>query len=148
MVRAGQTGVLLSEIISRTDGQRFNLVGHSLGCRVIYYTLESLSNSSHKCIQDVILLGGAVGRNDDAGWKKALKAVSGNIYNCYSSNDKILGKLYKTANAGLSDPIGIRPIGLNDDRIMNIDCTTFVNSHMTWKNHYEDILKLIYKEPT
>jgi hypothetical protein len=144
MMRAAQTGIQLAEAISRTEGQKFNLVGHSLGCRVIYYTLEALSTKKGSYINDVILLGGAVGRNDDKGWNKALKAVGGHLYNCHSKQDQVLSKIYQIANAGLSSPIGIKPIELAHEKLHNINCDNFVESHMTWKSHYESILKKIY----
>ena len=137
MVRAAQTGVKVAEAISRTQGQKFNLVGHSLGCRVIYYALEALGTKADTYINDVILLGGAVGRDDDAGWLKAASAVDGKIYNCHSKQDMVLSRVYKIANAGLSGPIGINPIKLDSPKIENINCDDFVESHMTWKKHYK-----------
>jgi len=144
MVRAAQTGVKVAEAISRTKGQKFNLVGHSLGCRVIYYALEALGTKADTYINDVILLGGAVGRDDVDGWSRAASAVDGKIYNCHSNQDMVLSKVYKIANAGLSDPIGINPIEIDNPKVENINCDDFVESHMTWKNHYEKILGLIY----
>ncbi len=133
MMRAAQTGIQLAEAISRTEGQKFNLVGHSLGCRVIYYALEALSTKKDIYINDVILLGGAVGRQDQEGWTKALSSVKGNIYNCHSKQDKVLSVIYKTANAGLSSPIGINPIEIDHPQLTNVNCDDLVESHMTWK---------------
>jgi len=144
MVRAAQTGVKVAEAISRTKGQKFNLVGHSLGCRVIYYVLVALGSKADTYINDVILLGGAVGRDDVEGWTTAVSAVDGKIYNCHSNQDMVLSKIYKIANAGLSDPIGINPIKIDNSKIENIKCDDFVESHMTWKKHYEKILGIIY----
>jgi len=144
MIRAAQTGVQVAEAIARTEGQKFNLVGHSLGCRVIYYILEALSTKDRQYINDVILLGGAVGRKDRKGWKNAFKAVDGHLYNCHSDKDEVLRKLYQVANAGLSSPIGLKKIDLNHSKLTNINCDGLVDSHMTWKNHYEEILKKIY----
>ncbi|MCL1078707.1 DUF726 domain-containing protein [Parashewanella spongiae] len=144
MVRAAQSGVQLADAISRTEGQKFRLVGHSLGCRVIYYALEALSSKSKKYISDVILLGGAVGKDDKSGWQKASSAVDGCIYNCHSVHDKVLSVIYRTANAGLSNPIGINPITFESEKIKNINCDGIVHSHMTWKKHYEEILDIIY----
>lgn len=144
MIRAAQAGVQLAEAISRTSGQRFNLVGHSLGCRVIYYALEALASKDKIYINDVILLGGAVGRNDREGWGKAVSAISGSLYNCHSNQDKVLSVMYKTANLGLSDPIGINPINIRLSKIKNINCDDLVDSHMSWKVHYESILNKIY----
>lgn len=144
MARAAQTGVLLAEAISRTEGQKFNLVGHSLGCRVIFYALDALSTKSEKYIGDVILLGGAVGRNDKKSWERVLKAVGGKLYNCHSKEDSVLSIIYVTANAGLSSPIGIKPIELEHEKLQNVNCDELVESHMTWKKHYEKILRKIY----
>lgn len=146
MVRAAQTGILLADTISRTKGQKFNLVGHSLGCRVIYYLLEALSTKDDVFINDVIFLGGAVGRKDTEGWGKAISATNGHIYNCYSNQDQVLNKVYRTANAHLSDPIGVRPIDTTHDRLTNMDCSDFVDSHMNWKKHYFKILSMLYSE--
>ncbi|MFM5038789.1 DUF726 domain-containing protein [Aeromonas veronii] len=145
MMRAAQTGIQLAEAISRTDNQKFNLVGHSLGCRVIYYTLEALSTKSEKYINDVVLLGGAVGRNDKEGWGNVLNSINGILYNCHSKQDQVLSKIYQIANAGLSSPIGINPIELEHPNLRNINCDDLVESHMTWKKHYETILNRIYR---
>lgn len=144
MFRAAQTGIQVAEAISRTEGQKFNLVGHSLGCRVIYYALEALSTKNEKYINDVILLGGAVGRKDKRGWEQALSSVDGCLHNCHSKQDKVLSVIYKTANAGLSSPIGISPIELESPQLKNHNFDNLVESHMTWKKHYEDVLKRIY----
>lgn len=144
MLRASQVGVRLSDCISRTDGQKFNLIGHSLGCRVIFYTLMSLNTKVEKYINDVILLGGAVGKDDHESWAKVLSTIDGKVYNCYSERDMVLKRLYECANAKLSKPIGYYPISIVDDKLTNIDCTDIVGSHMSWKKNYLEILKRIY----
>lgn len=148
MVRAAKIGAVLADAISRSRENSYTLVGHSLGCRVIYYALQALSSKDKNKIVDVILLGGAVGKDDPTGWKMATKAINGNIYNCYSKHDGILSKLYRIANANLSYPIGISPIPGRNAKIKNIDCSGFIQgakAHMIWKEHYEDILRRIYK---
>lgn len=47
LVKAGQTGILLADIIARTNSE-YILFGHSLGARVIYYALETLSTKKNK----------------------------------------------------------------------------------------------------
>ena len=148
MVRSAKTGAILADAISRSKETSFRLVGHSLGCRVIYYALQALSSKNNKKIDDVILLGGAVGKDDPEGWKMATNAINGSIYNCYSKNDAILSKLYKIANANLSHPIGISPISDQNTKIQNINCSEFIKgaeAHMIWKDHYENILRKIYR---
>lgn len=148
MVRAAKTGAVLADAICRTRERRFTLVGHSLGCRVIFYALQALSlKPGAKKVDDVILLGGAVGKDDERGWGIAAKTINGQIANCYSENDGVLSKLYRIANANLSHPIGISPIPLQGRQIQNLDCSRFIfgaGSHMSWKDHYEKILRMIY----
>ena len=150
MVRAAKTGAVLADAISRSEEKSFTLVGHSLGCRVIYYALQALSSGKKKKVDDVIFLGGAVGKDDPEGWETATTAVNGTIYNCYSKNDGVLSKLYRVANANLSHPVGISPIPGRRPGIKNINCSDFIQggmkAHMIWKENYERILQLIYKQ--
>lgn len=148
MSRAGQTGILLAELLARDDGAPVTLVGHSLGCRVIYYTLEALGRMSRTRVANVVLLGGAVDRTDTQGWGLAVNAVNGKIFNCYSKKDSVLSVLYKNANARVSEPIGLDQITLKDARVRNVDCTDLVGSHMKWKENYGNIVRRIRMDPT
>ena len=142
MLKAGMTGVMLADAIARTPGWTFTLAGHSLGARVIYYALEALSTKSGKPIQDVYLLGGAVGGSskDSPGWESATNVVRGRIYNCHSNNDGILKVLYRGANGFQSEPIGYSPIQLKHEKIHNFDCTELVDGHTSWKHWFGEIL--------
>jgi len=135
MVKAEQTGVLLSDIIARTDKQ-FILCGHSLGARVIYKTLAQLSTKNKKYILDVHLLGGAIS-SDKKSWKEAKGAVSGKIVNYWSSNDYILATMYKLGTFFLSSPIGRNKIEVSG--IMNIDTTSVVGGHTEYVKNFSTI---------
>lgn len=146
---AENTGVLLADIIARCKGKKFRLVGHSLGCRVIFYALNSLSTKQEKFITDVILLGAAVSRkDDDKMWTAAANGIEGNIYNCFSRRDYVLKFLYRGANLGVSSPAGYHPIESSQNNIININCSDFVDSHMNWKSQYSRILGSIYSQPS
>jgi hypothetical protein len=149
MTKASMTGILLADLIARTPRKRYILVGHSLGARVIYYTLEALSTrTSTPLISDAILLGGAIGAEDEQGWECATKAVSGRIYNCFSSNDDVLNYAYRGASALMSLPIGVSPITLDSEKIANWDCSELVGSHMAWKPKFGEVLTAIrYRMP-
>ncbi|MEI6057143.1 MAG: DUF726 domain-containing protein [Lentisphaerota bacterium] len=141
IVKAQMTGVLLADLLARTkntDG--FILMGHSLGARVIYYTLEALSTKEYPIVKDVYLLGGAVG-NHRKDWSKATKAVQGAIFNCYSVNDGILKNLYKVANAFMSEPIGITKINIDSKNLVNMDVSSLVNGHMEHKKQFGKIIE-------
>ncbi len=144
MSKAAMTGILLADIIARTPSKKYILVGHSLGARVIYYALEVLSSRTTKPqIQDAILLGGAIGAQDEAGWASAAKAVSGKIYNCLSSKDDVLNYAYQGASALTSIPIGVTPIATISPKIENWDCSEFIDSHMAWKPKFGEVLTAI-----
>jgi len=149
MVKASMTGILLADLIARTENQNgYILMGHSLGCRVIYYLLKALSDKKKSLIKDVFLLGGAVDRKDTEGWSTALKAVNGNLINCYSLNDSTLKFLYKGANAFLSSPIGLGEIELNDKKVINRDVGSIIGGHMEYKENFDKILgKIICSRP-
>ena len=133
--------------LSGAGGQYEILFVDSSGSQIAYAELGNfyyIPINDTLFVDNVILLGGAIGRKDKEGWERAANAVSGKIYNCFSKQDKILDVFYRTANAGLSDPIGVRPIDCGGEKIVNIDCSSFVESHMTWKEHYAHIHRLIF----
>jgi hypothetical protein len=144
MVKAAMTGILLADIIARLDGRKkVVLIGHSLGARVIFYTLSALSTKQSKKIKDVILLGGAIDRTNEQEWNQCANAVSGRIVNCWSKHDWILAGLYRTANAFSSEPIGLGAIQSNLSKIVNIDVSDIVTGHMDYKPNLDTILSRV-----
>ena len=142
MAKASMTGILLADLIARTNNPNcYILMGHSLGARVIYYLLCALSTKDAAQIKDVFLLGGAVDRKDSKGWGDAIKPVKGRIYNCYSNNDSTLKFLYQGANALSSSPIGLGCIEISDGKIVNCDVTAIIGGHMQYKNKFGEIIK-------
>jgi len=144
--KAYQTGVLLADIIARTD-KEYILIGHSLGARVIYSCLASLKTKAENkiFIKDVHLLGGAV-KNDcdknkntssDVNWNGLDKAVSGKINNYYTGNDGVLKFLYKVGE-GIKFDFG-NPIGrnkINNEKINNIDVSKYIEGHTEYKINF------------
>ena len=130
--KAGQTGVLLADIIARTN-KEYILCGHSLGARVIYYALESLSTKNKKFIYTAHLLGGAVG-SSKKDWEKAIKAVTNKIINYKSNNDYVLATMYKVGTFFTSNPIGRNNIMVKN--IVNVDTTSIVKGHTKYKENF------------
>lgn len=144
MAKAAMTGVLLADILARTHRKRFTLMGHSLGARVIYYTLLALATRRGKpIIKDVFLLGGAVGVGPAREWEEASTAVEGRLHNCYSSNDQVLRCLYRGATAMMSRPIGAFPIDSRSDRVVDWDFSDAIPSHTSWKGSLDHVLERI-----
>ena len=140
-LQASRTGrQLAAHLQSQVFGQLpVTLIGFSLGCRVIYYCLKELYNSSsEKChIQDVILLGGAA-ENKPTTWKRLQKCVSGRIVNVYSCNDSILRYFYQTAMVGRLPPIGLGPVHCVG--MENYDASSYVGSHKDHRKYLASTL--------
>lgn len=149
MQKAEKAGRLLAHAIMRTPGWRYTLAGHSLGARVIHFALKELAEHERQCIDNVYLLGGAVGggAKDKNCWKSAVSAVKGRIFNCYSENDMVLHVLYRAANAMMSEPIGYGGIRLKHPRIVAHDATKEVDGHTAWKRRFGSILEQLAPAP-
>ncbi len=141
MTKAEKAGELLGKILAQTH-EHYSLAGHSLGCRVIYYTAKSLLSNTLSRLENLYLLGGAVG-NQAEDWERVADHIQGSIYNCYSKNDDVLRYGYQGANLGLSTPIGYMPIDTTHPKIHNIDCTDLIAGHDQWKIAYPAIYRRI-----
>lgn len=147
MKKAQDTGELLGNILHHTDGPTYTLVGHSLGCRVIYYALDFLRFFPEKRVHNIILLGGAMG-NQAQDWEAVTQSITGKIYNCYSRHDEMLHKGYNIATLKMSAPIGYYPIASEHEKIINLDFSDIINSHHDWKAQYSKVyqrLKAVLK---
>lgn len=139
--KAKLTGELLGESISMNE-QTYILCGHSLGARVIYFTLDYLVKNNKKMIEDVHLLGGAVD-NKRKHWANAKEGVHGTINNYKSSNDKVLSIMYKMGTLFTSNPIGINSIDV--EGINNIDVSHIVDGHTKYKNNFSQFVQVDVK---
>lgn len=139
--KAQKTGQILADLILRADGRaRYVLMGHSLGARVVYYTLQALAESGKPPrIEEVHLLGGAVG-NSRATWRGISTAVRGKIYNYYSENDGVLRVLYRIGTLFSSEPIGRAEIKLRSDRIQNVNVSSLVMGHGDFKSNFSNFI--------
>jgi hypothetical protein len=137
LVKAGMAGVLLADILRRCADQSFILLGHSLGARVIYSALETLSTTATQIIDQVHLMGGAVDNNSED-WAQAVKGVQNTVHNYYSLNDAVLQYLYQAGTFFMSTPIGRNPISAPG--VDNHDVTQQVGGHMRYKEAAPEFL--------
>ncbi|WP_258794910.1 TMCO4 family protein [Tsukamurella tyrosinosolvens] len=133
--RADRTGVALAGIIARTDQERFILVGHSLGARVMIVAAQTLSDTpGGPRVDTVHTMGAAVGRNQ--GWESLSEAVAGTVHNYYSGRDKVLQLAYAIAQGG-SRAVGLRGFGANAANIVDHDVTELVGGHSEYVDRIE-----------
>ncbi|KAF2639282.1 DUF726-domain-containing protein [Massarina eburnea CBS 473.64] len=138
--KAGQ--VLADALINKVQGERpVTLIGYSLGARLIYSCLQTLAQRhAFGLIENVVLLG-APCPSDAADWRKIRSVVSGRVVNVFSTNDYILGFLYRTSSIQLG-VAGLQPVP-NIHGIQNVDVSEMVAGHLAYRYLTGSILKKI-----
>ncbi len=127
----------LADILIKNKSQEFILMGHSLGGNVIYNCLKELSCKNKTIINEVHILGGAVNNSKDK-WSLITKSVKHNVFNYFSKKDQILQFAYSISTTDRF-PIGRNKIDLKN--IINLDVTSKVKSHMSFKKEYKNLIK-------
>lgn len=128
--RADKTGVILGDLLARTDAESYVLIGHSLGARVMAIAAEGLgSKPNGPRVESAHLLGAAIGtkRNTNA----LTSAVKDAVYCYHSTNDSILKYVYKTAQAG-ETAAGLIGFKFSSDKLQNIDVSESVRTHFDY----------------
>ncbi|KAF2622664.1 DUF726-domain-containing protein [Macroventuria anomochaeta] len=141
--RADKAGEVLADaLINKVQGERpVTLVGYSLGARLIYSCLQRLAErKAFGLIENVVLLG-APCPSDTADWRKMRSVVSGRVVNVFSTQDYILGFLYRTSSVQLG-VAGLQPI-LGIRGVQNVDVTELVDGHLQYRFITGSILRKI-----
>lgn len=127
LVRADRTGVALAGIIARTTPERYILVGHSLGARVMLAAAQALgTDADAPDVQSIHLLGAAHGRKGD--WGPLNDAVTDGVHNYWSKHDKVLKFAFQAAQAG-SKPLGLYGFNSKWPKIHDHDVSNTVKGH-------------------
>ncbi|KAL5339332.1 hypothetical protein BJX70DRAFT_364054 [Aspergillus crustosus] len=142
LARASAAGLILADsLIDRNLGKRpVTLLGYSLGSRVIFSCLKELAKKgAYGLVQNVYLFGSPVVANKDE-YTRARSVVSGRFVNGYSSNDWILGYLFRATSGGIMRVAGLAPVeGIPG--MENVDVTKLVNGHMDYRAAIPRLLK-------
>ncbi|KAF2277551.1 DUF726-domain-containing protein, partial [Westerdykella ornata] len=110
IARADKAGkVMARALIDKVQGQRpVTLIGYSVGARVIYSCLKELAEQHVFGLVESVVLMGAPVPSDSFAWRQIRSVVAGRVVNVYSTEDYILGFLYRSTKlqmgvAGLQD---------------------------------------------
>lgn len=131
--RADKTGVVLADLLARTETESFVLVGHSLGARAMVVAAQALGTKpGGPRVEALHLLGVAIGAKGD--WSGLADAVDEGVYNYHSTEDGILKYVYAVAQAGKTAAglTGFRPA---PEKINNIDVTNTVTAHSSYHDN-------------
>lgn len=125
--RADKTGVVVADLIARTEAASYVLIGHSLGARAMAVAAETLgTNERAPRIEAAHLTGAAIGAEGD--WTNLTARVDDAVYAYHSSDDGVLKWLYRTAQGGqrAAGSTGFTPAPA---KLVNVDVTDCVHSH-------------------
>ncbi|KAE8349906.1 hypothetical protein BDV28DRAFT_51701 [Aspergillus coremiiformis] len=142
LARANAAGLILADsLMDRNLGKRpITLMGFSLGSRLIFSCLKELADrGAHGLVQNVYLFGSPIVANKDE-YLKARSVVSGRFVNGYSSNDWILGYLFRATSGGIMRVAGLAPVE-EISGLENFDVTKLVNGHMDYRAAMPRLLK-------
>lgn len=113
------------------------IISHSLGCLVTHKTFSYRYKVS-KNVKNVYFMGAAISQNDN--FKKYLEHnYNFELKNCYSKNDKVLKYLYRGAE-NLDKSIGQYGMLQLNNKLINFDCSSFVNEH---SQYFENLEKIV-----
>ncbi|KAI4140693.1 MAG: hypothetical protein LQ340_007819, partial [Diploschistes diacapsis] len=141
--RAEKAGAVLADALQhRAQGERpVTLVGYSLGSRVIYACLlELAARKQFGLVESVVLIGSPIPA-EAKDWRAMRSVVGGRLVNVFSSNDYVLGFLYRTSSiqlgvAGLQRVEGVMGVE-------NVDVSGTVSGHLRYRYLVGSILKKI-----
>ncbi|KAF2154066.1 DUF726-domain-containing protein [Myriangium duriaei CBS 260.36] len=132
--RADKAGEVLADaIINKAQGERpISLIGYSLGARTIYVCLKKMAErGAFGLVEDVILLG-APAPSDALDWRIVRAVAAGRVVNVYSSQDYILGFLYRSSSVQLG-VAGLQAIDPNVKGVESLDFSSEIQGHTSWR---------------
>ena len=133
--RADKTGVIVGDLLARTEAESYVLIGHSLGARVMVVAAETLGTKpGGPRIQAAHLLGAAIGAKSN--WDSLTAAVDEVAYGYHSTTDAVLKYVYRTAQAG-EVAAGLGGFAPVSSKLQNIDVTEAVKTHFDYQEHVQ-----------
>ncbi|CAK4032069.1 hypothetical protein DOTSEDRAFT_68674 [Lecanosticta acicola] len=141
--RAQKAGdVLADALINKAQGERpITLVGYSLGGKVIFTCLQRLAERKAFGLIESVVLIGTPAPSMAAEWRLIRSVVSGRVVNVFSTNDYVLGFLYRSHSIQMG-VAGLQAVE-NVKGVENMDVSELVSGHTTYRNLTGTILKKI-----
>ena len=133
--RADKTGVIVGDLLARTEVESYVLIGHSLGARVMAVATEALGTKpGGPRVHAAHLLGAAIGAKGN--WDALTASVDDFVYNYYSSNDGVLKYVYKVAQGGetAAGLAGFTPVST---KLRNVDVSHQVKGHSDYLDNVQ-----------
>ena len=143
LARADKAGkVLAHALIDGVQGKRpVTLMGYSIGARVIYACLVELAEQNAFGLVEAAVMMGTPAPSDSKSWRKIRSVVGARVVNVYSTEDYILGFLYRSTKL----EFGVAGLGEVKDvfGIENVDMSKTVSGHDRYRYLVGSILTKI-----
>lgn len=139
--RAQKAGEVLADaLINKAQGERpVTLIGYSLGGKVIYTCLQKLAERKAFGLIESVVLIGTPAPSTAADWRVVRSVVTGRLVNVYSTNDYVLGFLYRSHSIMLG-VAGLQPVE-NVKGVENLDVSDMVKGHTSYRHLTGTILR-------
>jgi hypothetical protein len=133
--RADKTGVIVGDLLARTETEAYVLIGHSLGARAMVVAAQTMGTKPNgPRIHTAHLLGTAIGAKSD--WDSLTAAVEEAVYGYHSTNDNVLRLLYKAAQAGQT-AAGLTGFTPASTKLVNVDVSEHVKTHFEYQDNVQ-----------
>jgi hypothetical protein len=143
LARADKAGkVLAHALIDGVQGKRpVTLTGYSVGARVIYACLIELAEQHAFGLVESVVLMGTPAPADSKPWRQIRSVVVGRVVNVYSTEDYVLGFLYRSTKL----QVGVAGLHEVEDiyGVENVDMSKLVNGHDQYRYRVGAILTKI-----
>ncbi|KAL0054954.1 hypothetical protein WJX82_005086 [Trebouxia sp. C0006] len=139
--RAEKAGKLLAHVLmSGAHGDRpVTLIGYSMGARLVYHCLLELCRFNCKgIVEHAVMLGCTVTIVKER-YTMARSVVSGRFVNAYSSQDWLLGLLFRSTSGFIRPAAGLCPVDVAG--VENADLTGVVKGHFDYIKKMDTIVK-------
>jgi pimeloyl-ACP methyl ester carboxylesterase len=141
--RAQKAGEVLADaLVNKAQGERpVTLIGYSLGGKVIFACLKELATRKAFGLVENAILIGTPAPSTAADWRMIRSIVAGRVVNVYSTNDYVLGFLYRSQTVAL----GIAGLQAVQDvkGVENVNVSDLVTGHTRYRHLTGPILKQI-----
>ncbi|KXZ41235.1 hypothetical protein GPECTOR_625g721 [Gonium pectorale] len=114
-----------------------------MGARLIFHCLLELSRCGARgLVESAVLLGTPVSANEGR-WRQARAAVSGRLVNAFSSNDWVLGVVFRAhSRSSLAGrPAGTSPVAVGG--VENTNLSALIAGHTQYLERLDEVLSAL-----
>ncbi|WP_243438185.1 DUF726 domain-containing protein [Fundidesulfovibrio soli] len=129
--------LLVQEFCGHKSRPKISFLAHSLGAKLVLDAMSMHDKSKSLFdIDNLILCGAACGNDYD--FANILNNIEGSIFNFFNSSDYVLGKIFAAAESCV--PLGISPLTIGSNRVINIDCEGCGHSYLKYISKFSNNL--------